>query len=62
MDGWMDGWDGRLTCDFRPFFNNIPVISGRRSDDTEICVQWNFVFSVEKILPRLGIELGPLDQ
>ena len=50
MDGWMDD------LGFHVIFNCISVISGRCLDDNEN------LFTVEKISPRVRIELGPLDQ
>ena len=53
MDGWMD--DLR----FYVLFNSISVISGRR---LEKAVCNGTPFMVEKISPRVRIELGLLDQ
>ena len=48
-------------CDFASFST---VFQSYQDDERLImkgCVQWNSV-SVEKILPRAGIKLGPLNQ
>ena len=44
---------------FNVLFNSISVISGRCSDDN-VCN--GTPFTVEKISPRVRVELGPLDQ
>ena len=55
MVGWMD--DSR----FYVLFNSISVISGRCLDVMKgLCN--GTPFTVEKISPRVRIELGPLDQ
>ena len=53
------GWVGELR--FYVLFNSISVISGRCMDDNERLFN-RTPFTVEKISPRLRIELGPLDQ
>ena len=55
-DGWMD--DLR----FYVLFNSISVISGQCSDDNERLSAMKTPFTVEKISPRVRIELGSLDQ
>ena len=50
-----------MTCDFTSF---LTVFQSYKDDVWMImkgCVQWSFV-TVEKISPRTGLELGPLDQ
>ena len=48
---------------FYVLFNSTLVISGRCSDDNErLCALDGTPFTVEKISPRVRIELGPLDQ
>ena len=50
-----------MTCDFTSFSK---VFLSYQDDGRLImkdCVQWSS-FTVEKISPRAGIELGPLDQ
>ena len=50
-----------MTCDFTAFST---VFQSYQDDGQMImkgCVQWN-PFTVEKISPRVRIELGPLDQ
>ena len=42
---------------FYVLFNSISVISGRCLDDNERLCKWNS-FRVEKISPRVRIELG----
>ena len=54
----MDGW---MTCDFYVFST---VFQSNQDDERLImkgCVQWSS-FTVEKISPRAGDELGALDQ
>ena len=50
-----------MNCDFTSF----STVFQSYQDDARLivkgCVQWNSLY-VEKILPRVGIELGPLDQ
>ena len=53
--------DGLMTCDFTSFST---VFQSYQHDERLImkgCVQW-ILFTVEKISPRGGIKLGPLDQ
>ena len=46
---------------FYVLFNSISVISGRwKVDNERLCN--GAQFTVQKILPRMQIELGPLDQ
>ena len=40
VDRRIDGW---MTCDLRPL-SSISVISGRRLDHNQSCVQWNSVY------------------
>ena len=47
---------------FYVLFNSISVISGRCSNDSKKAVCNGTPFTVEKISPRVRIELGPLDQ
>ena len=56
IDGWMD--DLR----FYVLFNSISVISGRCLGDNERLLCNGTSFTVEKISPRVRVELGPLDQ
>ena len=53
----MDEWMTSELTSFSTVFQSYQV-DGRLI--VKGCVQWNF--TVEKISPRAGIELGPLDQ
>ena len=44
---------------FYVLFNSISVIPGRYLDDNERLCALNFLFTFEKISPRMRIELGP---
>ena len=57
-DGWMDGW---MTCDFISFSTVLQSYQGDGRLIMNGCVKRNSI-AVEKISPRAGIELGPLDQ
>ena len=48
--------DGRLA--FYVHLNSISVISGQCAGDNESSVQSGTLFTVGKILPQAGIELG----
>ena len=50
----MDGW---MTCDFTSFSSVF-----QSYQDDERLIMKSCVFTVEKISPRAGIELGPPDQ
>ena len=53
IDGWMN-------CDFTSFSTEFQFYQDDGMLIMKGCVQWNF--TVEKISPRAGIELGPLNQ
>ena len=55
-NGWMDD------LQFYGLFNSISVISGPWADGNERLCAMEPCLHFEKILPLLGIELGPLDQ
>ena len=57
-DGWVDGW---MTCDFISFSTVLQSYQGDGRLIMNGCVKRNSI-AVEKISPRAGIELGPLDQ
>ena len=46
---------------FYVIFNSISVISDNRRMIMKGCMQCD-LFMIEKILPRAGLKLGPLDQ
>ena len=51
-DGWMDGWH-LILRPFQEYFCH-------QDDGCTVCS--GTLFTVEKTSPRVGIELGPLDQ
>ena len=49
--------DGRMTR-FNLLLNNISVISGRWADDNKKTMCNGTTFTIEKMSPRAGFELG----
>ena len=54
--------DDVILCPYQQCFSHIRTMGGDNKNNADNAVCSGALFTLEKILPGVGIELGPLDQ